>query len=764
MDGLKGALKALQVGGETSKQANAWLEQFEALPESWSHSDSLLREPSSAQNADGPFYRHWGSKMLHSKVQRYFHQLGPEQVPSLTQSLLAHLFAFSQQTPMEFPVCRCLCLSIAALAVQLNQEGMVAQILQWVNPLIATAPKVVLELLIVLPEEVHNRHIDVTADQRDAFLAQLTASNESIFGFLATLWPSASVATKNDILKCLERWIDLTVVAGSTLAAQPIFTTALDALSDPDLFDAATDVAIVTIQRYECTKNFDILQLVLPRIIGLRGLWGIQLAALNKDPEDDEAMQACRLISRVFAEMGERYMKLIFSSTDVGQGEIIQQLLECSRFRLPGSAHRESLEIAQIPMRFFFDLSQEMHCSKQDHLAAPLIDAFSPVFASLLTIIMDQVQVSAHKFVDAGADESYKELTQDEQDVRNEWRDAIVDCQLALGTETTMQTICTSLQACCALEGAQPWHIIESRLFAVHVIAPYVVGAEAPATLLPFVMDCISRMPDVGPMMGTVMELVGRLSKWLALNPSYLPHFMMQLGQALRTAKQSNVAAKALKSILADCYAVPGLPIEQMHELLIETRKAGKLSTEADCEIIEGFRKVIVHMPPEQQGPALQHLMEPIIQSLALSVSAGSSSAAAVIPNLDRLNSAIKFEEGAPNLECATFLPLFVQAIPILQTVLEVVPTDPVAEKVCRCYKNGMRTSRDAFLPYLPAMCDHLTKMFELRQYSAFMYAGSCCVQNFGALSVEAQQVLYQVREKQINRVFLPLNPFSRFI
>lgn len=764
MDQVKAALKALSAGGETSKQANAWLQNFESQPESWTHSDTLLREPFSAQNTDGLFYRQWGGKMLHNKIQRYFHQLGPDQIPSLTQSLLAHLFAFAQQHPMEFPVCRYVCLSIAALAVQINQDGVVAQILQWLNPLIITSPKVVLELLIVLPEETHNRHIDVTADQRDAFLAQLTASTESVFGFLATLWPTASASTKEDVLKCLLRWIDLTIVPGSTLAAQPIFGAALDALSDPVLFEAATDVVIVTIQRYECTKNFDVMQMVLPRVVALRGLWNAQVALLAKSPDDDDALQTCRAIARIFAEVGERYIKLIFSQTDIGQGEIIQQLLECSKLSVRGAARREALDIANIPMRFFFDLSQEISCVRMQAELAPLIEAFSPVFVTLLGVVLDQVQIAERKF---DAAEEHKELSQDEVEIRNEWRDVIVDCQQVLGAELTMQTMCSSLQASVSVQGAQPWHVIESRLFGMHVIAPYVVGSEASATLLPFVMDLISRMPDVGPMSGTIMELVGRLSKWLACNPNYLPHFMNQLGQALRTSRQSSVAAKALKAILADCYAVPGLPIEQMHELLLETRAAGKLPPEADCEIIEGFRKVIVNMSLEQQGPALQYLIEPIVGNLATSVAGTTStSPSSVIPNLDRLTSAIKydFDNQAANIDPDTFVPFFVQSIPILQTVLEVCPTDPVAEKVCRCYKNGIRTSRAAFLPYLPAMVDHLAKKFEQRQFSAYIYAGANCVADYGNASPEIQQVLYQMIWSMSRTFFKEMGTLERFI
>ena len=76
-----------------------------------------------------------------------------------------------------------MCLAIAAMALQVNREGVVSQILVWFT-ILQSAPLVLLELLLVLPEESVNYHIDVDDDMRDRFAYQLTESFVDVANFL----------------------------------------------------------------------------------------------------------------------------------------------------------------------------------------------------------------------------------------------------------------------------------------------------------------------------------------------------------------------------------------------------------------------------------------------------------------------------------------------------------------------------------------------------------------------------------------------------
>ena len=103
---------------------------------------------------------------------------------------------------------RYLALGLSALLLQKNKEGTVHQILQWLNPIIASSPVTLLILLTVLPEEVFNGQIDVAAEVRDSFVIQLTTSAQEVFNFLNYMWDSSSNdGTKIKVIQCLTNWI-----------------------------------------------------------------------------------------------------------------------------------------------------------------------------------------------------------------------------------------------------------------------------------------------------------------------------------------------------------------------------------------------------------------------------------------------------------------------------------------------------------------------------------------------------------------------------
>lgn len=175
---IKQAHQALSNPTQTV-QANALLVQFEESREAWEVLDLLLREPPTSG------YRQFAAITLYSKVQRDLTtQLDPQIIPSVSQNFVAHLIRFSQEPQIDMKVCRYICLCIAATAVQMNQDGIIQQILLWLNPILGTAPHVVLELLIVLPEECRNRNVCVSAETRGNFGTQLTQSFGDVLEFL----------------------------------------------------------------------------------------------------------------------------------------------------------------------------------------------------------------------------------------------------------------------------------------------------------------------------------------------------------------------------------------------------------------------------------------------------------------------------------------------------------------------------------------------------------------------------------------------------
>jgi len=122
----------------SNPSANQYLVEFERSALAWEISELLIAENDNQ-------CRFFGAKFLYSKIQKQFHQLTSSNVQQLTQSLVGHILRMSQEANVEFNVCRYLCLALAALALQMNQSGILNQILAWLNPIIGVCPTVLLE-------------------------------------------------------------------------------------------------------------------------------------------------------------------------------------------------------------------------------------------------------------------------------------------------------------------------------------------------------------------------------------------------------------------------------------------------------------------------------------------------------------------------------------------------------------------------------------------------------------------------------------------
>ena len=185
-----------------SKRANKWMIEFERSRDAWSVADQMIREPT------GSPCIFFGAKILYSKLKRDFKDFNgsPDAVNGITNSLVEHIIRLAQDANSNFVVIRYLCLSLAVLALQINKNGIVQEILGWLNPIIMTAPRVVLELITVLPEECFNRQVDVNQDTRLALAHQMATSINDVFGFLSYLSTNDTIVTQigSDLLNCLE--------------------------------------------------------------------------------------------------------------------------------------------------------------------------------------------------------------------------------------------------------------------------------------------------------------------------------------------------------------------------------------------------------------------------------------------------------------------------------------------------------------------------------------------------------------------------------
>ena len=271
----------------------------------------------------------------------------------LTQTLVQHIIRMSQtqgSITTEMNVCRYLCLAVATIALQSNQSGIVSQILTWLNPIINSVPTLLLELLIVLPEESYNRYADVSNETRNLFIEQLSVSSTDVLTFISNLWPSVNSKDKAKILLCTEKWVEITGISANLLMSQPIYAYILQTLqniNDNDIFEPAVDALLGILHRYQGkelqilglhTNNIHfntythILESSLPVILTTRAKWNELMKFTipnsykggNDDDVDEDDVNLCKVLSRLYTETAESCLDFFVSTApNIGINNII---------------------------------------------------------------------------------------------------------------------------------------------------------------------------------------------------------------------------------------------------------------------------------------------------------------------------------------------------------------------------------------------------------------------------------------------------------
>lgn len=718
LDLVKHAIQALSVGNET-KQANQWLVEFEKEAVAWEIADKLLKE-----DIDTP-YRFFGARIFYSKIQRQFYQLNNDSalITSLTTILIDHILRLATEKPLDMKVSRYVALAISALALQLNKEGIVNEILKWLNPIISVAPRSILVLLIVLPEECFNEQVDVSNNQRVSFATQLTNSSSDVVSFLSYLWTVGDTDLKLQILQCFENWIKYTRIPADYLFSQPLFRQSLACLNGNDVFlETSVDFAISVIHKYS-VQNFDLVVSVLSELILLKSKWTSKCQNLNDNLDEDD-LNICQSISRLFSEAAETYFDLMVSD-DINlfyyQNEIVQQLLECARFQ-------HDLNVSRIPLKFFYELSNYL---KSAIVKVDISHKYSPIFATLSDISIQQMLLPEDVLY------GRRKPSDDIEDRRHEWRDTYLDCNEVVGTGASLSRLCLHLKL--EINRSQDeksirFNIIESLLYCMYLIAGSIDRNEN--IYLPNIVEFIVTLPaSPTELRLTIIGLVGKLAPWIAGNSKFYEPLLSLILESLPVPITGIAAARTVMEILKSCSRETSFPIQNLLRASIDARSSIVLSTTADCYIIEGICVSISNLKQDNYYNIFWLIVEPLLINLrsiidSYQVSVHPDGKVVFSGYLDRLTVAFRHIRISENLVLDSFLQVF----PVLQRVLGICYTDSVCEKVCRFLKHAVRSCGNSFLPHLTTLAEYLSAQFQVHFSSSFVYVASICVSDYSKI------------------------------
>ena len=734
----------------SNPEADKWLTTFEVSTEAWEIANSLIDQPPEFST-----YRFFGSKIMYSKVQNDLSQLSPESVQNLKLAIVTKIVNLSKEPSVDMVVCRYLCLALSSLACQLNEPGIFEQILLWLNSIVTSAPLVILEFLIVLPEECRNVR---SRQNSDSFSSQLSSSALQVIGFLQSLvTPAISSESLNKLLKCLQSWIHHTCIPVVPLIQSTFYNLALDSLSNPETFQEAAEVIIVTIwrffpeddddyegpkksedERHEKRQNLNsVLEKTLPHIIASSTMWSGYASAFDDDNKHDEIG---RPLVRLFSDAAEASMDFIVAGNLPYEEEILQQLLLCTT--IPN-------DIASIPLNFFYKL-QLMIVNDEDKFRQSANKArFGPRYMSLLGNALVKLKPS-----DDSLDES------ENASYRTDWMNAIEDCCKVLGGEECLRLICSTLR-----DGMSSISLAEACIIAVGAVCKDVPATEA--LCLPWLMNILPSLVSNERIRPSTVALVGKLTSYIRENPQYLLPLISLVQQNLHYANTSIAASKSMQELLYCSPASPELPLVSIHGRLLQLRSADGSAVgfplKADLNILKGLSRALSKKEPQITCAGMQSLMEPIVKSLSVQLASNSAigdrNSNVYFPNLDRLAvifECTKYDESKVISGTHPTVELFLQIWPVLQNILSTAPL--TSERVCRVYKYMVRSVELAFKPYIGAMCTHIVEQFQLLPNNAlvaFIYLASIMFGVFGEdKDASLIQILHHLFDTITNSLF----------
>lgn len=745
---------------------------------------------------------------LHVKVQGDLHELSEEQQTGLRDATIAHLSYWASGPAAALApsaVVKKLALAVAALAVQTAWEG----VLHYVEARLGEADDatssantaeavvracrvrlVAIELLTALPEQCCSRRLSVNRIRRDSYNNFLATASG---GALAVM--TSVVAATSEIQRgmereetvrqavnrlhlrsfvCLYSWMRWSNVSSQELAQNQLFLGAFEALGHGELFDVAADVIVGALQVYDCSQpeNLDIVQVVAPRIMGLR-----QRFEACADEADAYGF------ARLFCEMGESYWPLIASPQNASQMLAVVDIeLSCAR--------HSSRRVSGLALRFFYHLTISWKKMREEDPAdaeakAQLHRLLVEPFSRLVDVCLEQ----ARRTDDDGDIEQFgrNELGMSEEFARHrqDVADALIDCTLFVRIEDILQqhihvTLVNLYNSASTQNPVTTADGIEACLFALRAVAQQVPNGEN--VVLPFALRLILQWPpgDWPATSRAGAAVVGAYAGWLRSHTTEFlePLFSLLVAQLETTAARNaaraarnassqqrgshgggggssgpSVSAKSLKAVCVACRkqlaAIPN--VVDLRDRL----GPNGVALRDEQEVLEGLAHVVAASTDfDSLEAGFERLVQPPAAALAEAASQSEPvEPKVVIDELDRLTSIVRCTMPDPGVLAKDprrrphpVLTVVGRLWPVFEALADRYRgNSQLIERLCRCYKHSMRSCQRSFEPMLSNMISHLVRHFAESPLSSYVYASSICITEFGKDATKRRELFEMV-------------------
>ncbi|PKK22066.1 transportin 3, partial [Columba livia] len=518
--------------GFTLSFASAYVSSIQGLSlvhwvHAWEISDQLLQIHQDVESC------YFAAQTMKMKIQTSFYELPTDSHASLRDSLLSHIQNLKDLSPV---IVTQLALAIADLALQMaSWKGCVQTLVEKYSNDVTSLP-FLLEILTVLPEEVHSRSLRIGANRRTEIIEDLAYYSSTVVSLLVTCVEKAGNDEKMliKIFRCLGSWFNLGVLDSTFMANSKLLSLLFEVLqqdkTSSNLHEAASDCVCSALYAIENVETN--LPLALQLFQGVLTLESAYHMAVARE-DLDKVLNYCR----VFTELCETFLDKIVCTPGQGLGDLrtLELLLIC--------AGHPQYEVVEISFNFWYRLGE--HLYKTDD--AMIHSIFKAYIQRLLHALARHCQLDSDH-------EGVPEETDDFGEFRMRVSDLVKDLIFLVGSVECFAQLYATLK-----DGNPPWEVTEEQTQ---------VPVENNPTLVE-VLEGVVRLPETvhTAVRYTSIELVGEMSEVVDRNPQFLGE-SLPIARSLDSFTLSPEAAVGL--LKGTALVLARLPLEKIAECLSE--------------------------------------------------------------------------------------------------------------------------------------------------------------------------------------------------
>ncbi|XP_065739455.1 transportin-3 isoform X8 [Phocoena phocoena] len=472
------------------ERASFWLGELQRSVHAWEISDQLLQIRQDVESC------YFAAQTMKMKIQTSFYELPTDSHASLRDSLLTHIQNLKDLSPV---IVTQLALAIADLALQMpSWKGCVQTLVEKYSNDVTSLP-FLLEILTVLPEEVHSRSLRIGANRRTEIIEDLAFYSSTVVSLLMTCVEKAGTDEKMlmKVFRCLGSWFNLGVLDSNFMANNKLLALLFEVLqqdkTSSNLHEAASDCVCSALYAIENVEtNLPLAMQLFQGVLTLETAYHMAVAR-----EDlDKVLNYCR----IFTELCETFLEKIVCTPGQGLGDLrtLELLLIC--------AGHPQYEVVEISFNFWYRLGEHLYKTNDEVIHG----IFKAYIQRLLHALARHCQLEPDH-------EGVPEETDDFGEFRMRVSDLVKDLIFLIGSMECFAQLYSTLK-----EGNPPWEVTEAVLFIMAAIAKSVDPENNPT--LVEVLEGVVRLPETvhTAVRYTSIELVGEMSEVVDRNPQFL--------------------------------------------------------------------------------------------------------------------------------------------------------------------------------------------------------------------------------------------------